>query len=415
MKRIVILGAGSGGTMLARHLFKKLPHDLYKITLIDPEPRHYYQPGFLFIPFDQMKPEDCYRQKTDYIPKGIQFKHAKASLIKPGENHLLLDDGQEIHYDLLVVATGTRIAPEETPGMLGDDWHKNIFDFYTFEGAMALRDKLRDWEGGKLVVHITETPIKCPVAPLEFAFLSDAYFADKGMRDKVEITYVTPLSGAFTKPIAAEKLGHLLDEKQIQVVTDFSVMEIDNTDKKLISYDGIEVPYDLLVTVPTNLGDPVISDSGLGNDFGFLPVHKNTLQHEKYHNIFSLGDATNAPTSKAGSVAHFQAELLAANIVRYLLELPVQPDFDGHANCFVETGHGKALLLDFNYDTEPVEGTFPIAGIGPMQLLNESRMNHMGKLAFHWIYFHMLLEGKSIPMITPQMQKSGKHLETIHP
>ncbi len=260
------------------------------------------------------------------------------------------------------------------------------------------------------MVHITETPIKCPVAPLEFAFLADAFLEEKGICEQCSITYVTPLSGAFTKPRAANKLGFLLEEKNIEIVTDFAIREVDNKQQKIIAYDEQEVEYDLLVTVPINLSDPVIADSGLGDDFGFLPVDKHSLQHKEYANIFALGDATNVPTSKAGSVAHFQAELLAANIVRYLMGLPVRGNFDGHANCFVETGHGKALLIDFNYETEPVEGTFPLAYIGPMSLLAESRINHMGKLAFHWIYFHLLLEGQSIPFISPQMSKGGKKL-----
>ncbi len=411
MKRIVILGAGSGGTMLARHLFKKLPHESYKLTLVDPEPRHFYQPGFLFLPFGQIAPEECYRPKTDFIPKGIQLKVDRAVHIDPELQKITLDSGQFLLYDILVIATGTHIAPEETAGMLGTGWRKDVFDFYSFDGALALRDKLSQWPGGKLVVHITETPIKCPVAPLEFAFLADAFLEEKGIRDRSSITYVTPLSGAFTKPRAANKLGHLLEEKDIHIVTDFAIREVDNVNKKIISYDEIEVEYDLLVTVPTNLGDAVISDSGLGDDFGFLRVNKHSLQHEQYPNIFSLGDATNVPTSKAGSVAHFQSELLSANIIRYLMGLPVQLDFDGHANCFVETGHGKALLIDFNYETEPVEGTFPLAHIGPLSLLAESRLNHMGKLAFHWIYFHLLLEGHSIPFVSPQMNKGGKKLE----
>ena len=413
MKHILILGAGSGGTMLARHLSKALSPEHHRITMVDPEPRHYYQPGFLFLPFGRIEPEDCHRPKTDFIPASVEFIPARAKAIDAPARQVTLEDGRVLAYDVLVVATGTRIAPEETPGMLGEDWRKDVFDFYTFDGALALRDKLREWSGGKLVVHITETPIKCPVAPLEFAFLADDFLEERGIRDRVEITYVTPLSGAFTKPRAADKLAHLLEEKRIGIVTDFAVMEVDQQGRKIVSYDGVEVPYDLLVTVPTNLGDPLVADSGLGDDFGFLPVDKHTLQHQGHPELFALGDATNAPTSKAGSVAHFEAELLADNIVRYLHGEPLQADFDGHANCFVETGKGKALLIDFNYETEPVEGTFPIPGIGPLQLLKETRMNHLGKKAFHWVYFHMLLEGRRIPFVTPAMDRRGKELEPV--
>jgi sulfide:quinone oxidoreductase len=254
-------------------------------------------------------------------------------------------------------------------------------------------------------------PIKCPVAPLEFAFLADSYFIEKGMRDKVKITYVSPLSGAFTKPRASDSLGHLLHDKNIEIVTDFAVEQIDNDEKKLVGYCGREVPFDLLVTVPTNKGDAVLERSGLGDELNFLPTNKATLQTQAAPNIFSLGDATNIAASKAGSVAHFEAEILTENILAYINDKPMKQEFDGHANCFVETGHGKALLIDFNYSHEPVEGEFPFPGIGPLKLLKESRMNHMGKLAFKWIYWHMLLKGTHIPFVSTQMQEAGKHFD----
>jgi sulfide:quinone oxidoreductase len=191
--------------------------------------------------------------------------------------------------------------------MDGPMWYKNIFDFYTYEGAKALRNKLREWEGGTLVVHITEMPIKCPVAPLEFAFLADSFFKNKGMRDKVEITYVTPLGGAFTKPKATEALHHLLEEKGIKEVTDFNIERVDYENNKIIDYADTEVDYDLLVTVPTNMGDELIERSGMGDDLNYIPTDKATLQSKDYENIFAIGDATNLPASKAGSVAHFEA------------------------------------------------------------------------------------------------------------
>jgi sulfide:quinone oxidoreductase len=293
--------------------------------------------------------------------------------------------------------------------MYGKEWHRSIFDFYTFEGALALRDKLREWEGGRLVVHITEMPIKCPVAPLEFAFLADSFFRHKKMRDRVEITYVTPLDGAFTKPRATAALDHLLQEKNIAIESDFAIAEVDNENKKIIDYGGREIPFDLLVTVPTNKGDELMERSGLGDDLNYVPTHKSTLQSIAYPDIFVLGDASNIPASKAGSVAHFQAEVLTKNTLAHIKGDPMKEEFDGHANCFVETGNGKALLIDFNYTHEPVEGTFPFAGFGPLSLLKESRINHMGKLAFRWIYWNVLLKGIPIPFVPAQMQEAGKH------
>ena len=409
MKRIVILGAGTAGTIMANHLNHEIDKESWEIDVIDHHQEHYYQPGYLFLPFDIYEPEDIVKHIKDFIPKGVNLINDKAEKILAGEKKVLMQNGDLIHYDILIIATGCNIAPEEVEGMNGKEWRNSVFDFYTFEGSLALRDKLRKWEGGKLVVHITEMPIKCPVAPLEFSFLADSYFKNKKMRDKVDITYVTPLSGAFTKPKATETLSHLLVEKNINQVNDFGIKKVDNENKKIIDYEGREVSFDLLVTVPTNKGDALIERSGLGDDLNFVPTNKATLQSLEHPDIFVLGDATNIPASKAGSVTHFEAEILTENILRYVKGEPLKEEFDGHANCFLETGNGKALLIDFNYTHEPVEGTFPFPGIGPLRLLKESRMNHMGKLAFRWIYWHMLLKGTHIPFVSTTMQMEGKH------
>ncbi len=411
MKKLVILGAGTAGTMMANHLNHELDKESWEIDLIEERTEHYYQPGYLFLPFDIYEPEDIVKPVKKFVPKGVNLINDKIAKISTGEKKVLMFSGDVIHYDILIIATGCNIAPEEVEGMDGKEWRNSVFDFYTFEGALALRNKLRDWRGGKLVVHITEMPIKCPVAPLEFAFLADSYFKHKKMREQVEITYVTPLSGAFTKPKATETLSHLLEEKNISQVTDFGIKRVDNENKKIIDYEGREVPFDLLVTVPTNKGDALIERSGLGDDLNYVPTNKATLQSLEHPEIFVLGDATNIPASKAGSVSHFEAEILTENIKHFIKGEPLKEEFDGHANCFVETGNGKALLIDFNYTHEPVEGTFPFPGIGPLRLLKESRMNHMGKLAFRWIYWNMLLKGTHIPFVSTAMKTEGKHFQ----
>ncbi|MFM9947123.1 MAG: NAD(P)/FAD-dependent oxidoreductase [Saprospiraceae bacterium] len=408
MKRIIILGAGTAGTMMANHLHHRLNSGEWEIDIIDERKEHYYQPGYLFLPFDIYDPEDIVKPIKDFIPKGVNLINETIERIVPQEHYVSMISGDRLAYDILIVATGCKIAPEETEGMNGSEWQKSVFDFYTFEGALALRNKLRDWEGGKMVVHITEMPIKCPVAPLEFAFLADSYFKHRNMRHQVELTFVTPLSGAFTKPKATAALEHLLEEKHIKIESDFAIERIDNEQKTIVDYGGRTVPFDLLVTVPTNKGDEVIARSGMGDDLNYVPTHKATLQSKNWPNIFVLGDASDIPASKAGSVAHFEAEILTDNILHYIAGEPLKEEFDGHANCFVETGNGKALLIDFNYTHEPVEGTFPFPGIGPLRLLKESRINHMGKLAFRWIYWNMLLKGTHIPFVSATMSESGK-------
>ena len=407
MKNLVILGAGTSGTMMANHLRPKLYHNEWNITIVDQFKTHYYQPGFLFLPFDTYTEDQVKKVGKKLIHKRVNYIQKKIEKILPEENKVELED-ETLDYDVLIIATGSKIAPEETEGLVGPLWKKDIFDFYTFEGALALRNKLREWEGGKLVVHITEMPIKCPVAPLEFAFLADSYFRKKGMRDKVEISYVTPLTGAFTKPTCSTALAYLLKEKDIHMEPDFAIMEVDNDKKEIVDYEDRRIPFDLLVTIPTNMGDEVIERSGLGDDLNFIPTDHNTLQSLAHENIFVIGDATNVPASKAGSVAHFQAETLTDNVLLYIDGYPLKKEFDGHANCFIETGDNKALLIDFNYVTEPVHGKFPFAKIGPLKLLKESVFNHWGKLAFRWIYWNMLLKGIAIPFVSRNMSFKGK-------
>lgn len=411
MKQLVILGAGTAGTMMANHLVRKLDKREWALTIVDEHTTHYYQPGFLFIPFGTYDEKDVSKPKAAFIPKGVRHVQEGIDLIAPADSKVVLKNGDELAYDILIVATGAKTVPSETEGMLGDAWQRDIFDFYTIEGAKALRERLKDWKGGKLVVHLNEMPIKCPVAPLEFTLLAEAFLTKQGVRDKTEIKYLSPLSEAFTKHNCAVVLGDMLDGKRIEFVGDFQCERIDTESKKVVSYDAREIEYDLLVTVPTNMGDPCIARSGLGDDLNFIPTDMHTLQSKAHENIFVIGDATNLPSSKAGSVAHFQADVLTENIQRFIGGQPLDPGFDGHANCFIESGHGKAFLIDFNYEVEPLEGAFPLPVVGPFKLLKETRLNHLGKLAFRWIYWNMLLRGLPMPGISTTMSMVGKKTE----
>jgi len=407
MKKLLILGAGTGGTMMANKMRNELSREEWSITIVDQEKNHYYQPGFLFIPFGYYKKADVIKPKQNFLPIGVTPIYQKIDKIDHELNKVTLANGEVLGYDILIIATGVRTNPEETPGLKGELWHKNIFDFYTIEGAEALSGFFKTWEGGRLVVNIADSPIKCPVAPLEFSFYADAFFTERGLRDKVSISYVTPLTGAFTKPRSSKLLGSLLESKNIEMITDFFLGEVDNGARVIRDFGGREVPFDCLVTVPLHNGDPVISKSGLGDEFGFAKADMYTLQSTIKENIFVLGDAGNFPTSKAGSVVHFQSEILTENLLCYIENRPFTAKFDGHSNCYIETGHGKGALIDFNYETEPLPGYFPFPGIGPFSLLKESRVNHYGKLIFRWIYWHILLKGREMPINT-EMTMAGK-------
>jgi sulfide:quinone oxidoreductase len=407
MKNLLILGAGTAGTIMANKMRKELSRKEWNITIIEKELKHYYQPGFLFIPFGYYKENNTLHPTMKFFPKGIDFLNIEIEKINASDNNVTLKDGTTIQYDLLIIATGSRISPEDTPGLKGELWQKSVFDFYTISGALALAEYFKTWEGGNLVINIADNPIKCPVAPLEFAFYADDFFTKKGIRDKVNITYVTPLSGAFTKPKASKMLGSLLERKNINLVSDFFIGEVDNSNKKIIDFGGREVPFDCLVSIPLHSGDPVISKSGLGDEFGFVKADKNTLQSVMFKNIFVIGDAGNFPSSKAGSVAHFQADVLKNNIISFINNKTLSASFDGHSNCYIETGFGKGILIDFNYTTEPLPGVYPFPVIGPFSLLKETRINHTGKLLFKWIYWNILLKGRKLP-VTEHMSMTGK-------
>ena len=408
MKKLLILGGGTAGTMVANRLSHELDREEWQITVVDQNEVHYYQPGFLFIPFGTYSKADVVKPKRDYLPYGIEIIISEIEAIEPDQNRVrIAKDGRYLNYDYLVIATGSRIVPDETPGLAEDEWHKTIFDFYTPDGAVALHKFLRTWEGGRLVLNVAEMPIKCPVAPLEFMFLADYFFHEQGLRDRVDLTFVTPLPQAFTKPIAAQRLGDILEQKNINVVTEFNIERVEPEEKAIYSFDEQKVDYDLLVSIPVNMGSEVIDRSGIGDDLGFVPTEKHTLKAKDFDNVFVLGDATDLPSSKAGSVAHFQVDVFIENFLRYLDGLELRPTFDGHANCYIESGFGKGFLIDFNYDVEPLPGKFPLPGIGPFSLLQESRVNHWGKMMFRWMYWNILLKGKELP-IPAQMSMAGK-------
>jgi sulfide:quinone oxidoreductase len=399
--------------MVANKLRARLEVGVWHITVVDQDDAHVYQPGLLFVPFGGYEAQRIVKPRGRFIGEGIELVMGEVDRVDANTNTVALTDGRSLRYDYLIIATGTSPRPDQTPGMLGPQWRRSIFDFYTYDGAVALAKALKEFEGGRLVVHIVDMPIKCPVAPLEFAFLADAHFRERGIRDSVEIVYATPLSDAFTKPIAAARLGRMLEDRKIVLEPDFVVERVDADTKKLVSYDEREIPFDLLVTVPLNMGADFVARSGLGDELNYVPVDRYTMQAKAFENIFALGDASDIPTSKAGSVAHFSVEVFVENFLRLLVGQPMTGRFDGHANCFVESGDGKALLIDFNYDTEPLPGSYPLPRVGPFRLLKESRLNHQGKLAFRWMYWNLLLPGRPIPLPAHMLMagKSQPHQE----
>ena len=405
MKKIIILGSGCGGTMVAGKLRHHLSESEWQISIIDNDENHHYQPGWLFIPFGTYSAGDCKKPKRDFIPKGIDFIFDEVVGVNP-DKRMVAGKKDSYAYDWLVIATGCHIMPEEVEGMM-DDWHKDIHDFYTVEGAELLQKRLKYFDSGRVVLNIAEMPYKCPVAPLEFIFMADWYFTINGVRDNIEIELVTPAAGAFTKPIASKILGEVAEQKNIKITPNFDIAQVNAGEKTIESHRGEKVPYDLLVSIPPNFGAKYIEDSDMGDPLNFVDTDHFSLKAKNFDNIYVIGDATNVPASKAGAVAHYQLETVVENMMREIDGQEPKSTFDGHATCFICSGYEKAILIDFNYKFEPLPGKFPFPGIGPFSLLGDSNFNYWGKMMFKWVYWNMMLKGVDLPL-EQQMTMAGK-------
>jgi sulfide:quinone oxidoreductase len=413
MKKIVILGAGTGGAVIANMLVHKLNLKEWTITVIDKADDHIYQSGLLFIPlrlYGYETEKDVSKKITEPLPRNVDFVKAEIKLIDHQNKKVETDEGS-FTYDWLVSSMGCHIAPDEVQGV-GEAMGKDVHSFYTLDTALQLQQAMDNMTEGRLVIDIAEMPIKCPVAPIELAFLADYYFQLKGIRERIDITLVTPFSGAFTKPVANRVLSRIAEEKRINIVPNFSIEGVHPDKKEINSFEGKSLEYDLLCLIPPNLGPDAIEDSGLGDGTGYALTDPRTLKSRKAEHIFVLGDNSNVGTSKAGSVTHFEAETVVNNLLREINGEKSLPSFDGHANCFIESGFHKALLIDFNYDVEPLPGQFPLPHVGPFSLLKESHINHMGKIAFKWVYWDMLLPGylPHVPLLPSHMNFVGKDL-----
>jgi sulfide:quinone oxidoreductase len=372
---IVVLGGGVGGTLVANLMAKELGEKA-RITLVDSTGIHVYQPGFLYVAVGQEKPSALKRAEARLLRREVKLVVDYATLIDPSVRRVVLKSGHTLRYDELVIATGSRTVMAEVPGAMG------AHDFYTLDGAIRLRKSLHEFEGGTIVIGVAGIPYKCPPAPVEFAFLLDDYLRARGIREKTQVKLLSPLNRAFTIEATSKLVQPILAERDIELTGFFNVESVDPIAKTVTSMEGETVEYDLLVLVPPHRGQKVIEDSKLGDERGWIPVDKNTLKHTQFENIWAIGDATNIPISKSGSVAHYEANVAAAEIVAAVKgEPPPQHVYDGKVMCFLETGRGRATTISFDYDHPPVSPT-------------PARRWHWAKALFNKTYWHTVPLGR---------------------
>ena len=373
--RIVVLGGGVGGTLVANLLSKSLKRDA-QVTVVDPTGMHVYQPGFLYVALGQAHGQWLARDERTLLRRDVDLIVDGAACIHPDEHQVLLEHGGTLDYDHLVLATGSRLVPEQVPGM-----REGAYEFYSLDGALRLREALHRFKGGRLLVGVAGIPYKCPPAPVEFTLMVEQYLRNKGIREKSEVTLLSPLNRAFTIESASKLVQPIMASRGIELQTFFNVEAVDPAKHTVASLEGEEREYDMLVLVPPHRGQHVIEQSGLGDKGGWIPTDRTTLQHQDHDDIHAIGDATNLPISKSGSTAHFEAPVVASRIVSRIRGTQPKENYGGRVMCFLETGGGKATALRFDYEHPPV----PPA---------PSRLWHSAKWMFNRLYWVTVPQGR---------------------
>jgi len=372
---ILILGGGVGGTIVANLVAKEVG-DQARVTLVDTTGVHVYQPGFLYVAVGQQQPDNLRRSEATLLRPEVKLVVDQATLVDTKAQKVVLKSGRTMRYDELLLATGSRTMMDEVPGGSG------AHDFYTMDGAFRLYKALKDFTGGTIVIGVAGIPYKCPPAPVEFAFLLDDYLRSRHIREQSQIKLLSPLNRAFTIETTSKLVQPILAERDIELTGFFNVESVDPIARTVTSLEGETISYDLLVLVPPHRGQKLIEDSHLGDERGWVPVDKNTLKHCSHEHVWAIGDTTNIPISKSGSVAHYEASAAAAGIVAEVRgEAPPAHVYDGKVMCFLETGHGQATTIRFDYDHPPVSPS-------------PSRMWHWAKLLFNKTYWHTVPQGR---------------------
>ncbi|HVB22780.1 MAG TPA: FAD/NAD(P)-binding oxidoreductase [Ktedonobacteraceae bacterium] len=398
-QRILIVGGGVGGTIVANILARTLHSDEAEITLIEKTGNHVYMPTWLYMPFNHQDAdsEHMVRPERSLLNKHVHLVVGNIKTIDTKNRSLLVQHsaGQdtsagsaEAHevtypYDYLVLATGARIAPEDLSGLGEGEGNGKWNHFYSTEGTLQLRQALQEFDGGRIVVAVGGIPYRCPPAPLEFTFLLEEWLNKRGLRQRSEIQYLFPLPRVFTIESVAEMVTPMLEERNIGYTTFFNAEAVDTERKVISSMEGEDISYDILVLIPPHRGAKLIEESGLGDEQGWIPTDRNTLEVKGHEHIYAIGDATDLPVSKSGSAAHFEAKVLATRLVAAIRGEELKGEdgiYDGEVMCFLETGHNKATQLVFNYEHPP-------------RPPRPSLYYHMEKQLFNRAYWHIVPQG----------------------
>jgi sulfide:quinone oxidoreductase len=370
---VVIVGGGVGGTVTANRLVKKLNRevsaDAVEITIVSDNPNHIYKPTYFYVPFGDSEPEDASRPLADLVDRRVGLVYDRVDGVHTDRKTLALASGESMSYDYLVVATGASPNAEATPGLGADqDGHH----FYDGAAATALRQALTNFEEGHLVLSVIGQPHVCPAAPVEFTMLADARLRKRGLREDVEITYTYPQPQLHALDAVHEWMVPRFEERDIHTHVDFHPETVDSDAGRIGPRDRSPIDYDLLVGIPKFDPASIVAEAGLGDSW--MEVDQYTLESEHAEDVFGVGDVTNLPTSKAGSVAHYAAGTVVDRIAAYVRGHVPTTEFDGDAICFLEAGMEQGSHIKFDYESDPV-------------VREQTEFIHWAKMAYNEMYW----------------------------
>jgi sulfide:quinone oxidoreductase len=374
---IVVVGGGSGGTIAANHLTKQLRNEIragrVMVHLVSGSEDHVFQPGYLHVAFKNQSSRDIVRNEKTLLRKEVHHIAQDADRLDLAKQEVTLKSGEKIGYEYLIIATGSVPDPDAIPRL-----KEASLNFHTSpEESRKIWNAIEQFDGGHLVIGIAGVPHKCPPSPNEAAFLADDYFRERGIRDKVKITFVTP----YPRPYPAEPMSKVVEplfqKRGIDIVTFFNLESVDPAKREIYSLEGESLSYDLLIMVPPHRGADVIIKSGIGDADGWIPTDKNTMRIQGYENAYAIGDATNIPVSKTGVTAHLEAMVAASNIASSIRRRAQLYKYNGRINCPFEMGSGKASFVVGSYDM-------------PVKEIQPSRIRYAMKKAFARFYWRTL-------------------------
>lgn len=358
---VLILGGGTGGLSVASRLLALDPK--LDVAIVEPSEHHYYQPLWTLVGAGVFSKETTARAQKDYIPDGATWIKDRVQEIDADKKQVRTAGGKTLTYDQLVVALGIQLDWGKVKGLAGNVGKNGIVSNYAYDTVDSTWEALRNFTGGNAVFTFPSTPVKCAGAPQKIMYLADEVFRKNGVRDKTKITFASAGAGIFGVKKYARSLAEIVAKKGIETRFRHDLVEVRPGSKEAVfrncdDKSELVLPYDVIHVTPPQSGPDIVKRSALANDAGWVEVHKHTLQHVRFPNVFSLGDCSSLPTSRTGAAIRKQAPVLVENLLAFRAGRALTGSYDGYASCPLVTGFGKLILAEFDYDGNPAE-SFP--------------------------------------------------------